>query len=407
MNFLDTFLEWVGPSECPQIFLEWSARSLIAACMGNRTYVHMRIGAKDVQVLPNLYIILIGTSANFKSFAIDCAIADLLGTPDEPLFEWRDKMNLYTGRLTAQGMYDSMKTRSHKSNVDGTRTTIDIPHRGQLYLVTDELAADIGLGERATNLIMSLTKMYLSPSFNDRTRINGLVHLENYTINWLAGTTAEWMQLAMNKDTVLGGFFGRIITVTAPPSNKRIFSSERPHNWNNLRAQLINRLEEVFAMKGPFTKTPEAAAIEKAWYMDRETPREDDHTISNWRRQQGLSLKLALIESVIRGNEPYITGDHMEAGQLLAEQASKMLHTVMPSITTTNKDADALLRWVEKKGSCTRTELSRKALNAYGWRADELDRWVTTWIRAAVVVADEQARREGGTTYTYKGKRSR
>src|SRR5690349_8969539 len=112
-DFIEAYLEWCGESECPTEYLKWSALSLLAAACGNRIFTTRNIGSHEVSIVPNLYIILVGPSGNFKSFALS-RIETILRSTD-----YAQVINLYNGHVTAPAMYDAMKSTFWVTDKDG------------------------------------------------------------------------------------------------------------------------------------------------------------------------------------------------------------------------------------------------------------------------------------------------
>src|SRR5271166_511651 len=225
---------------------------------------------------------MIGPSAIGKGFVINRAV-ELLEAND-----YGEKLAFYQGRITSQGIYDYIGSRSRT-------TSKRKPWKTLLYLVCPELADDIGEGERARNIIKSLTAMYDGSLFMDRTREHGQIYVENQCINCFMGTTRDWLVEVVPGSDFHGGFFGRIITVVESYDfGKRYAHPQRPSDWEAIHEKLIDRVRELLSLEGEIVMSPQASRIDDHWYMSRPAP--DNHVdAAGWKRQQELIYKVATV----------------------------------------------------------------------------------------------------------------
>jgi hypothetical protein len=393
-DFITAFLEWCGESEAPTEYLRWCAFSLLAAACGRRIFTPRGLG-RDTVTYPNLYVMLVGPSGNYKTYSLRRVIKILEGT------SYADKLNLYAGHVTHSGMYDAMRITERKKDKEGNVISVTYPHRKHFYLLNNELANDVGNLENADQLIRALTELYdMGPFFDDRSRSAGHVHIEEFSINWLSATTPEWLMKSITKDAFLGGFFGRLVMVYEGYTNRRIMQIPPNPKEDTLYKYLTKRIDEIFFMHGAINRTPEAIDVEKEWYESREDVDEADYTMSSWRRQYDLVLKMEILLALSRHKKVVDADDAVEAIQLVQKVArwqQEFLPTLQRGIA--NVRVEELFRWLKVRRKCTRTELTRIAYSRFGMRAQELEQVVRTWLEAELVEAEERPRRNGGTIY--------
>lgn len=395
-DFIANFLEWSGESECPPEYLKWSAISLLAAACGNRIYTHQWIGHSRMNIYPNLYMILVGPSGNFKSFAMSRVRAILEKT------NYSDKLNLYAGHVTHAGLYEAMRAVINKKNrKTGETESTEYPFRKQFYLLNDELANDIGGAEFADMFIKAITELYMLQPFDDRTRSSGHIHIEDYSFNWFGATTIEWLIRAITRDVLVGGFLGRTIIINQGMVDKRIWRTKPPENYDTLFKSLAYRIDELMVMRGFIPKTKEAWEIERHWYLSRKTPNESDPTMGAWMRQYTLSIKLSLILCLSRYKEAIDDQDVADA-QEMTESIVKWQKSILPSIEKGSNlnSGDRLLAWVRSRAQVKRAELSKIAYDKYGIHSAELEQLVRTWLDAKFIREQKRPRAQGGITYT-------
>src|SRR5579859_6090522 len=122
-------MEWCGETEAPPEYLRWAALSLLAVSCSDRIYTLRRFGNLELKVVPNLYVILVGPSANYKSFAME-RIQDVLDCVD-----YRSSFSLFNGHVTAAGMLDVMNSEHWATDADGKRKKEDRPWNKHMYLL--------------------------------------------------------------------------------------------------------------------------------------------------------------------------------------------------------------------------------------------------------------------------------
>lgn len=393
-DFIEAYLEWCGESECPTEYLKWSALSLLAAACGNRIFTTRNIGSHEVSIVPNLYIVLVGPSGNFKSFALS-RIETVLRSTD-----YAQVINLYNGHVTAPAMYDAMKSTFWVTDKDGNRKKVEKPWRKQFYLLNDELANDVGSIDFADLFIKSLTRMYLGSPFDDRTRTSGHIHIENYSINWFAATTSEWLIKSISPDALLAGFLGRVVMVNQSYTGRRIWSTDSDPAWHRLFDYLTNRITELYDTSGCVPLSQHALRVAKSWYFSREEPDPNDHTMGSFRRQHDLSLKLALLLALSR-HATEISDDMLVEAQDMTDQVVRWQREIVPDIVRGKRLTNEmrLLTFIRNRGSVKRHILAKHAYEKYNMKAGELTGLLGTWMNAKLIVEVPKPRNQGGTEY--------
>lgn len=398
MNFLDAFVAWVGETEAPKDYFVWSALSLLAAACGNRIYLPYRHGYNDVRVTPNLYTMLVGPSGCGKSFAIS-RVQEVLNKIKE--IDGGRRLNAYSGHITHSGMYEAMRTaRQIRDRQTGETRTIEMPWAGQFYLIQDELAQALGGMEYAEQIIRALVGMFNGIPFDDRTRTNGHVHLEDYCINWLAGTNLDWLLAAVSPNTLNAGVFRRTVVVVGDHSGVRIPPNrkERPSGWDRLFPSLVARIDTLLDHEGPIALTHAAEQVDARWYMNMETLPRDEHGIATIAGRHDLSLKLALLLAVAN-NEYSISGDLMAEAQDMTNAAVRWQAEIIPLIQkgVIGTASERLLQFIlGRDGWLSHARLAKYAYEKLGLDNRKLNTLLQTWLEAGMI-RDEQ--RNGSMWY--------
>lgn len=398
MNFITAFKEWIGPTETPDDFLTWTALSLLAAACGNRITLEYRRGHGLVKVAPNLYIMLMGPSGCGKSFAISKTM-EVMDKVKE--IDGGRRINVYSGHVTHSGMYEAMRTA--KTVVDPKtrqRHTIEMPWKGQFYLLQDELAMCLGDAAYAELIIRALTGMFNGAAFDDHTRTNGHVHLEDYCVNWLAGTNLDWLLASVSPNTLNAGFFRRTVIVVGDGAIVRMapnVAAPRPRGWETLFPSLVARIDYLLDMEGAYQLTEDAAAIDARWYVALPPPGRDDHGLSVPAGRHDLSLKLALLLAIAH-DEDIITGERLVEAQEMAEAAVAWQAQIIPLIRKGAVGAphDRILQFLlGRDGWLSHPRLAKYAYEKCGIDSKKLGDMLKTWMEAGMIVD----KRLNGTTY--------
>ena len=384
-QFIDLYMHMIGRSEVPRRFHFWSCMSLLAACVADRVWVKADIATK---IYPNLYVFLVGPSGSGKEQAIKVVL--------KLVAEQQSKVNPYAGKMTGPAMWEYL-SKSGVSEVEGRGKHKTVTTRNPcVYFVTEELGACVRSGDLGQDLIATMTAFYVRPPLMvDGTRQHGFVKLIDPCVNWLAGTTDEWMLRSVPKDAVEGGFVARVQVVRGQRNYaERYPRMIYPEDYEQVRAHLMSRIEDLLALEqGEFTLTDEAMAVHDAWYLNAKPPA-DSSLLPSFNRADTLIYKLALIlaiaewpgrESVNEDGEIVydckIHDRHIkEAISLWDDLVWDMPETMkMANANPQSQDVEIVRKVVKKEESVLRSVLMQKVASR-GINKDRLDRALETLL---------------------------
>jgi len=398
VNFIETFKAWIGPTETPDEFLTWAALSLLAAACGNRITLQYRRGHSLTKLPPNIYCMLVGPSGCGKSFAISKAM-EILEKIKE--IDGGRRLNVYSGHVTHSGMYEAMRTvKTVTDRKTKQRVVVEMPWKGQLYLLHDELAMCLGDAQYADLIIRALTGMFNGAPFDDYTRTNGHVHLDDYCINWLAGTNVDWLLASVSPNTLNAGFFRRTVIVMGDTAGKRLppnLVAPRPPGWDVLFPSLVARLDYLLDSEGCFGMTDDAIAIDARWYVNIPAPGRDDHGISVPAGRHDLSLKLALLLTLAKDGT-IVDGETLVEAQEMVEQAVRWQDEIIPMIRkgVVGAPHDRILQFIlGRDGWISKAKIAKYAYEKCAVDAKKLQEMLKTWLEAGILLDQ----RRNGTTY--------
>jgi hypothetical protein len=230
-----------------------------------------------------MYTLLVGPSGSGKDLAISQALAFVKNL---------QTVKLYAGRATAPYIIDFLSRSANG------RPPLN---HSRMFLVTPELAMAVGSGNMADEFVKLTTALYGGADYplTEGTRTSGTHIIMNPCLNFLGGTTEEWMMRALTRDAIEGGFFARVAAVKGEVDfANRVLDPVYPQDYEDVVDHLHMRIKMLTAVEGEFNFAPDAKRIEEQWYMTREVPY-DDSLIPSWMRQHAMILKLAMLLSLM------------------------------------------------------------------------------------------------------------
>jgi hypothetical protein len=368
---------------------------------GNRAVKETTITSIDFHAHEDTYDVkMVGPSHNFltddivvhncgKGEAIDFALQFI--DEDAPL------INIWDGKVSGEGFVDDLAT---------INTDVSNENRPTALLVMPELAQAIGKGQQADAFVKRMTGWYPPPRrrYRERTRTTGAnIEMASPLVNWLVGTTVDWMIDSITKDAIESGFFARVFAVSCPYDlTNRVTDPTVRTEYHALCTQIRDHLRTISDMEGEFRLTKQAREIRHTWYQTRPAP-EDTRLLPSWRRQDDLILKLSMVFSAMSGRgDMRITSREISLAQQYVIRAHKALPKLLsvagqtPMTTGLNTVAD-FIRTAER---ISHSPLLKK-LSHRGIHAQEAALHLTALMQQRDI---ECARLKGGArVYTWAG----
>lgn len=366
MNFLTEYMRYAGLSEVPTVYHKWAALSVIAAAARDQVWYEKFRGEP---LAPNAYIFLIGPSGIGKNGAIGPAVR-LLGNTD---------VRLLRGKVTAQYLIDALAQKgSQKNTVKDAR----------IYLVTPELSLSIGRGPLADDIVKLLTELYSGAGyeFHEGTRTHGLAVFKDHCVNWLAGTTKEWLRDSVSVDAVEGGFFGRVCAVAADYDfSVRYPKPVFPSNVEEIEKRLRGHIARLVELRGAMNPNNEAQDVLDTWYMTRPEPT-DEAEKAIWKRQHDIVLKLAMVLSLCEGFDRVIRKNHVVGAQRLAAECAKG-HPQLVEFVRLTKESDGVrqVKEIVRSAETIHHAALVKAMTKHGVTTDRLRVYIDTLVEGRVI----------------------
>lgn len=382
-NILELYMYLTGKSQVPSEWHKWSCISMIAAALGDRVWFEK---LKFKPLYPNLYVMLVGDSGIGKSIAIDFTMQ----------FK-HVNMNMLYGAATKQAIVDRMTKPAEPGAIPNSK----------IYIVQEELADAVGHESTAKAYIKAMTAWFNATvgEVEENTRMHGRKVVEDTVcINWLAGSTVEWLTDAMDYKSMMSGAFGRICTVPGKYDyDMRIYDTAPVRDYEPIANYIRDRVEELATcLTGPYEMLPAAREIDEHWYMNRPAP-EDEAMAPFWMREPALIWKLAMVMSACDSLDRIIRVPHILAARDLIENVKK--HMRLIQIRAANGGAAPTIERIKDKIlaseiGVTRADLTR-FITRWGHKVKELDAMIEALKDQDYI---EEGRRMRKITYFAKKK---
>lgn len=308
-----SFLEWytyaAGTSLVPAQYHLWCGLAAVAACVADRVYYEK---FKGERLTCNLYVGLIGPSGVGKNQAIRRAQKRVEALPDERL----KLVQVYRGKISAEGILSRLGEKSKKFG-------------NFVWLITPELAMQVGGGPKAESFITHMTELFDSDTkLQDYTRTSGHFVVDRPCANWTFGTTEEWMLRSVGKADILGGFFARIFPIPGERSELRIPKPLYPDDYDVINEWLSQYLAALTSVQGAMSLDTYADELHTWWIETRSEP-VDEMLWHFYTHGDNLVLKLAMVLALADQYKLVIEYKHMAGAIDLYEWVLAQLPNVL------------------------------------------------------------------------------
>jgi len=326
---------------------------MIAASVEDRVYYQK---FKHSKLYPHLYVMMIGPSGLGKGTAIDM----MLKVVENSL-----TVHKHPGRTTYAGLLD--KLGKPFVNDYGEKEY----REAKLWLIMEEMKADIGSNKKLTEEFIALmTALYTSSNgeYHESTRTHGDLCIKHPLVNWLAGTTEDWLRSVISKEELNSGFTARICFIFGDYDfNKRCPRIKYPDDFDAIFHHICCRLWMLQRTQGQMFIT-DAADIERdRWYITRPGP-EEDLLAASWKRYDDLLLKFAMIMCLADGGPLVIQHKHVVQAKHMVKKLdefnARLIETA--SATERTRPISDFERYIKRKGTVDHTTLVRYARSSRG-----------------------------------------
>ena len=340
-DWIPAYLEYASVTEAPKRMHFWCAVSAVAGCLRRRVWLDM----KRFTWYPSFYVILVAPPGVIaKSTSIDIAMDLLKLVPG---------VKFGPNAITWQALVTAFAASSESFEYQGEWVPMS-----PLSLVASELGSLLNLQDKEMiNLLIELWDG--KRSYEKITKMSGNDVVEAPWINLIAGTTPHWIADNMPQAMIGGGLSSRCLFVYGDTKERYVaYVDEQVSKGDaELKAMLVQDLEQIAMMTGEFKISPAARAWGEAWYKnfwETASSRMDDQMLEGYAaRKQTHMHKVAMIISASRSNDMLIGVEDLQLANTMLED----LETDMPRVfsrigrTEDSMQAERFIDFVKRKGT--------------------------------------------------------
>lgn len=348
-DWISAYLSYASVTEAPKRMHFWASVGAVAGALRRRVWLDM----KRFQWYPSFYIIYVGPPGVVtKSTTIDISMDLLKQVPG---------IKFGPNAVTWQALVTAFASAS-----EAFEYKEEWHPMSALTLAASELGSLLNLQDRdMINLLIELWDG--KKSYEKITKMSGNDIIEAPWINLQAGTTPHWIADNMPQAMIGGGLSSRCIFVYGNTKEKYIaYVDEHVEDTDaDQRLMLIQDLEQISMMCGPYVITPEARKWGRDWYeafWKDAISRMDDHMLEGYAARKQTHLhKLAMVLSASRGNSLTITLDDLQLANVMLLDIEKDMNKVFSRIgrTEDSMQAERFIDFIKRKGSISYPEAYR------------------------------------------------
>ena len=324
-SWLGEYIDYTRHSESPTLFHFWTGVFTIAGALRRQVWRDELL----FQWTPNFYITLVGPPGiAAKSTTLR------LGTN---LLKKVEGVHFGPDSMTWQALTDSLQEAA---------TLVETPHQE----TNDPLLKSM-LPMSCISCSVKELGTFLRPEDKDLTSVlidlwdgqletwvrktrykEGNVEIENPWINVMGCTTPSWLQDNFSEHMIGGGLVSRMVFVYGDSKRKLVAYPSKQYKskeWKDQGKQLVEDLNQIATLVGPFDINDKGLAWGEAWYKNhwKEKP---DHMVSErfggyLARKQTHIHKLAMVIAVSKRDELVMTKeDLMYADEMVTQLEGQM-----------------------------------------------------------------------------------
>lgn len=299
-DFLSAYTQYAGFSEAPKRMHFWTGVSAVAGALRRRVWIDMAYFKWHA----NHYIVFVAPPGIVSKSTTVAIGMDLLRKVPGVVFG--PDVVTWPALVTAFAACTEVFNVGAEAHVQ-CALTLESSEFGNLVNPQDREMIDL------------LVTLWDSRQgvFKKVTKSSGVDQIENPWINMIACTTPSWVAGNFPEYVIGGGFTSRCLFVYTDQKEKYVAYPHLavPSALGDVRHRLIQDLEHISTLAGPYSLTPEALDWGKLWYeVHYQKPPEnltDDRFQGYLARKQTHLHKLAMVVSASRNDSLLITKNDM------------------------------------------------------------------------------------------------
>ena len=376
-DWITEYLRYSSLSEAPEHFHFWTAVSVIAGALRRKVWIDQGY----FQWTPNFYIVFVAPPGIVsKSTTASIGMQLLKSLPDIKFGP-----DAVTWPALTQALAGSTVEEPFEE---------DYLPMSCITIVSSEFGTFLNPNDREmVDVLVSLWDGQLG-TWEKVTKTQGSDLIVNPWINILAATTPSWIAGNFPDYMIGGGFTSRCMFVYG--EEKRHLNAypggSLPDDFKELKQNLIQDLEKISMMVGPYTMTKEAIEYGETWYREHyETTAQgtsglDQNTFGGYfARKQTHIHKLAIVIAASKRAELTITVDDL----ILAEKEVTKLEKTMPKVfaligrSDDAKSVEIVRSFIQRFGVIDKTILFQELIRTLS--VDEVRKGLEALVAAGLI----------------------
>lgn len=307
-DWITYYLKYSQNTEPPVQYHMWSAIMAISSCLQRKCWLDW---GHDT-IYPNFYTVLVGPPGGRKGTAMKIAKSmvrdigivigsDSLGSIQTLYMELADSKATYFNQELGEML-------EHKS----------------LSVWSEEF--QVFLSDNNPLLIMNITDLFDCPNtWKYSTRSRGTEDLSGCWLSIFGAITPSLLQSRLSQDAVGGGLLSRIVFVVGYGKAKRVPITFLSKEEKELKKLLLDDLQCIHQLQGPFRPTAEFIQKYAKWYVERGGHSGvDSHQFVGYNERRALHLrKLCMVISASQSNDMILRERHLDTALAVLEYTEK------------------------------------------------------------------------------------
>lgn len=339
-DWLPAYVQYAGVTEAPKRMHFWSGVGAIAGALRRRVWIDM----KRFIWTPSFYIIFVAPPGIVsKSTTADISMDLLRQVPG---------IRFGPNAITWQALVGAFEAASEAFQFGDTFYPM-----APLTFVASEFGSLVNLQDRdMVNLLIELWDG--KKSYEKITKTSGNNLVECPWINLLGCTTPHWIADNMPPATIGGGLSSRCVFIYADTKDKYVAYVDEAIGAadESTRLALIQDLEAISQLVGPFRISPAARAWGRDWYerwWKEAIDRMDSAMLEGYAaRKQTHVHKLGMVVSAARGGTMQIELDDLQLANTMLEDIEGDMMKVFSRVGRKEDSlaAENLVEQIRRKG---------------------------------------------------------
>ena len=348
-DWITSYVKYASVTEAPKRMHFWSAVSTVAGALRRRVWIDM----KRFIWYPSFYIVFVGPPGIVaKSTTIDISMDLLKQVPG---------VKFGPNAITWQALVTAFAAASESFEFEAEWHPMSA-----LTLAASELGSLLNLQDRdMVNLLIELWDG--KKSYEKITKMSGNDMIDAPWINLVAGTTPHWVADNMPQSMIGGGLSSRCLFVYADMKDKYVaYVDEMVSSEDReTRLALIQDLEQIAMICGPYVISADARVWGKAWYerfWKSAADRMDDQMLEGYAARKQTHLhKTALILAASRDSDRTITAGDLELANVMLEDLERDMPRVFSKMgrSDVSLQAERFIDYITLKKEVSYTEAYR------------------------------------------------